>query len=59
MFIQICLCTLVLAAQVATAIPQAAITAASVAVLFIAGASGCDYVLKWSIKAAQERGKKD
>ena len=59
MFIQICFCTLVLAAQVATAIPQAAITAASVAVLFIAGASGCDYVLKWSIKAAQERGKKD
>lgn len=55
MLIQICFCVLVLAAQVTAAIPQAAITAGSVAVLFIAGASGCDYILKWSIKAIQAK----
>ena len=57
MFIQISFCALVLAAQVVTSIPPLAITVASTAVLFIAGASGCDYVLKWSIKAAQQRRK--
>ncbi len=45
---------LVLAAQVATWIPSLAITAGSMAVLFIAGASGSDYVLKWSAKAIQQ-----
>jgi cardiolipin synthase len=59
MLVQICFCTLVLAAQVATSIPPVAITAGSVAVLFIAGASGCDYVMKWSIKAAQQRRQMD
>lgn len=54
MLIQIGFCTLVLAAQLAAWIPQAAVTAGSAVVLFIAGASGCDYVLKWSIKAAQQ-----
>ena len=54
MFIQISFCSLVLAAQVATWIPQGAITAGSAAVLFIAGASGADYVLKWSVKAMQQ-----
>lgn len=56
MFIQISFCALVLAAQVAAWIPQLAITAASLVVLFIAGASGFDYVMKWSIKAVQQRG---
>jgi cardiolipin synthase len=54
MFIQICFCMLVLAAQVATWIPSLAITAGSMAVLFIAGASGSDYVFKWSAKAIQQ-----
>ncbi len=59
MFIQISFCALVLAAQVASWIPPATIIAASVAVLFIAGASGCDYVLKWSVKAVQQKHKED
>ena len=59
MLVQIVFCTLVLAAQVATWIPPAAITAGSAAVLFIAGASGFDYVMKWSIKAVQQRRQMD
>jgi len=59
MAIQIGFCTMLLAAQVYPVIPQAAITAGSAAVLFIAGASGCDYVLKWSAKAIQQRRKPD
>nr|MBP6700048.1 hypothetical protein [Halioglobus sp.] len=55
--IQIGFCAMVLAAQVYPVIPQAAITAGSAAVLFLAGASGCDYVLKWSAKALQQRRK--
>jgi cardiolipin synthase len=55
MLVQIAFCTLVLAAQVAVWIPPVAITAASAAVLFIAGASGFDYVMKWSIKAFRQR----
>jgi cardiolipin synthase len=54
MFIQICFCMLVLAAQIATWIPSLAITTGSMAVLFIAGASGSDYVFKWSAKAIQQ-----
>lgn len=54
MFIQISFCTLLLAAQVSNWIPPIAVTAGTVAVLFIAGASGCDYVLQWSIKAIQQ-----
>jgi len=57
MLVQILFCALVLAAQVATWIPPAAITAGAAVVLFIAGASGCDYVLKWSVKAMQQRNK--
>ena len=59
MLIQIAFCTLVLAAQVASWIPAIAITAASAAVLFIAGASGFDYVMKWSIKAFRHRRQMD
>lgn len=55
MFIQICFCVLVLAAQIAGWIPELAITGGAMAVLFIAGASGSDYVFKWSAKAIQQR----
>jgi cardiolipin synthase len=58
MFIQISFCTLVPAAQVAHWIPQSTITAGSAAVLLIAGASGADYVLKWSVKAKQQSKEK-
>lgn len=58
MFIQICFCALVLTAQVFTTIPQMAITLASAAVLFFAGASGSDYVIKWSAKALRQGRKK-
>jgi len=55
MFIQICFCVLVLTTQVVDGIPPITIFAGTVAVLFIAAASGCDYVLSWSIKALQAR----
>ncbi|MEE4145539.1 MAG: CDP-alcohol phosphatidyltransferase family protein [Halieaceae bacterium] len=58
MFVQICFCMLVLVAQVTTWIPSPAITAGTVAVLFIAGASGSDYVLKWSARAVQQHREK-
>ncbi len=54
MFVQICFCVLVLAAQVSNGIPQLAIILGSAAVLFIAGASGFDYVMKWSARAVQQ-----
>ncbi|RLA47089.1 MAG: CDP-alcohol phosphatidyltransferase family protein [Gammaproteobacteria bacterium] len=59
MFVQICFCLLVLLAQVITAIPHMAITVGSAAVLFIATASGFDYVMSWTIKAIQSRQKKE
>ncbi|MCP5165002.1 MAG: CDP-alcohol phosphatidyltransferase family protein [Pseudomonadales bacterium] len=55
MFVQICFCALLLLAQVVTWVPPAALTLGTVAVLFIAGASGCDYVLKWSARAIAQR----
>jgi cardiolipin synthase len=55
MFLQISFCVLVLVSQVVSGIPELVITLGSAAVLFIAGASGSDYVLKWSIKAIQQR----
>jgi len=51
MGVQLCFCLLVLALQLAPWIPSLAITIGSVAVLFFAGASGCDYIVKWSVKA--------
>jgi cardiolipin synthase len=57
MAIQIGFCALVLAAQIYPWIPQVAVTAGSAAVLFFAGASGCDYVLKWSARAIGQRRK--
>ena len=59
MLVQIAFCTLVLAAKVTALIPAIAVTAASAAVLFIAGASGFDYVMKWSIKAFKHRREMD
>jgi len=46
-------------AQIATEIPQMAITVSSAAVLFIAAASGFDYVMSWTIKAIQSRQGKE
>lgn len=55
MFVQICFCVLVLVDQVVTTIPPFAMTIGTVAVLFIAAASGFDYVMSWTIKAMQAR----
>jgi cardiolipin synthase len=55
MFIQISFCLLVLLAQLVPGIPALAITLGSAAVLFIAAASGFDYVMSWTIKAVQSR----
>jgi hypothetical protein len=57
MAIQIGFCVLVLTTQIYPWIPQVAVTAGSAAVLFFAGASGCDYVLKWSARAIEQRRK--
>ena len=55
MFIQISFCLLVLVSQIIPDIPAIAILLGSVAVLFIAAASGFDYVMSWTIKALQSR----
>lgn len=55
MLVQISFCVLVLLAQVIPDIPQVAITVGMAAVLFIAAASGFDYVMSWTIKAIQSR----
>ena len=55
MFVQICFCVLVLLMQVVDWIPPITILAGIVAVLFIAAASGFDYVMSWTIKALQSR----
>jgi len=57
MFIQVGFCVLVLLTQVVDWIPPITILAGTVAVLFIAAASGSDYVLSWTIKALQSRKK--
>jgi cardiolipin synthase len=59
MFVQICFCALLLLAQVVPWVPPLAITLGSAAVLFFAAASGCDYVIKWSVRAIAQRGNKD
>jgi cardiolipin synthase len=59
MFIQISFCVLVLLTQVVSNIPPEVTLAGTVAVLFIAAASGFDYVMSWTIKAVQSRQKKD
>ena len=55
MFIQICFCVLVLLNEVIPGIPPVALLIGSSAVLFIAAASGFDYVMSWTIKAVQSR----
>jgi cardiolipin synthase len=55
MFIQIVFCVLVLLNQVIPGVPPAIMLASSAAVLFIAAASGFDYVMSWSIKAVAAR----
>ncbi len=55
MFVQISFCVLVLLMQVVDWIPPFAMLGGIVAVLFIAAASGFDYVMSWTIKALQSR----
>lgn len=55
MFIQISFCVLVLLSQVVEWIPSITLLVGIVAVLFIAAASGFDYVMSWTIKALQTR----
>lgn len=57
MLVQICFCVLVLAAEVVAGVPGLVIDVATIIVLVIAIASGLDYVVSWSIKAIQNRGK--
>lgn len=59
MFIQISFCVLVLLAQVMPSVPPESIIFGTAAVLFIAAASGCDYVLRWSARAVAERRGRD
>jgi cardiolipin synthase len=55
MLVQVAFCTLVLLSQVIPGIPPEAIIVATAAVLFIAAASGFDYIMSWTIKAIQSR----
>ena len=55
MFIQISFCVLVLLTQVVSVIPPVATLLGTMAVLFIAAASGVNYVMSWSTKALQTR----
>ncbi len=55
MFVQISFCMLVLLSQVMPNIPSTATRTYSFAVLFIAAASGFDYVMSWTRKALQSR----
>jgi cardiolipin synthase (CMP-forming) len=59
MFVQISFCVLVLLSQLTPDIPATAMSACSVAVLFIAAASGFDYVMSWTVKAMQSRQTKE
>ena len=55
MFIQISFCVLMLLTQVVNGIPALALLVGTGAVLFIAAASGFDYVMSWAVKALQSR----
>lgn len=55
MVIQIAYCVLVLLSQVVDNIPPQLTLLGTVAVLFLAAASGFDYVMSWTIKAIQSR----
>ena len=59
MAIQIAFCVLVLLSQVLPNVPPILTLAGTAAVLFIAAASGFDYVMSWTIKAIESRKQKD
>jgi len=59
MFIQISFCVLMLLTQVVNGIPAVALLVGTGAVLFIAAASGFDYVMSWTVKALQSRKTKE
>jgi cardiolipin synthase len=59
MFIQIAFCILVLLVQLLPAMTPATLTLGAAAVLFFAGASGADYVIKWSARALRQKGEQD
>jgi cardiolipin synthase len=59
MFIQISFCILVLLTQVLPGMPAILTLVGTVAVLFITGASGFDYVMSWAIKAVQSHKAKE
>lgn len=55
MIIQISYCVLVLLSQVVSSIPPLLLVFGPAAVLFLAAASGFDYVMTWTIKALESR----
>jgi cardiolipin synthase len=59
MLIQISFCVLVLLSQVLENIPPQITLVGMAAVLFLAAASGFDYVMSWTIKAIESRKKKE
>lgn len=59
MAIQICFCVLVLLSQVFNNIPPQITLIGTAAVLFVAAASGFDYVMSWTIKAIESRKTKE
>ncbi|CAA0125500.1 CDP-diacylglycerol--glycerol-3-phosphate 3-phosphatidyltransferase [Halioglobus japonicus] len=59
MALQIAFCVLVLLSQVLDTIPSELTLAGTAAVLFLAAASGFDYVMSWTIKAFQSRKTKE
>jgi cardiolipin synthase len=59
MLIQISFCVLVLLSQVLENIPPQITQVGMAAVLFLAAASGFDYVMSWTIKAIESRNNKE
>jgi len=59
MLIQITFCVLVLLIQVVDGIPPEAAIMGTAAVLFLAAASGFDYIMSWAIKAMESRKTKE
>ncbi|MCB1705092.1 MAG: CDP-alcohol phosphatidyltransferase family protein [Halioglobus sp.] len=59
MAVQISFCVLVLLSQVVPIIPGQILLAGTAAVLFMAAASGFDYVMSWTIKAIESRKTKE
>ena len=59
MVVQISFCVLVLLSQVVDSIPPQITLFGAAAVLFLAAASGFDYVMSWTIKAIESRKTKE